>query len=322
MAAFDEWSVWYYSGINTMSHVCFHPSFGPADIRFTLGVDGGGTGTRVRLWTADGALVGHGEAGPSALGQGVEQAWRHIAQAVGRAFASAGLPAAEPPRCAIGLGLAGAVAPHLSADFFRAAPEYGLIVLESDGRTALIGAHGGEPGVILAVGTGAIGEAQHRDGRRLAVSGWGFPVGDEGSGAWLGLRAMQVAHRALDARVPAGPLARAVWRQVSDRRDALLEWCMNAGQHGYAQLAPRVFECAPDDPAAAVLLDEAAHEIDLMAAALDPSTTLPVAMVGSVGVQLAERLSPALRRRLVKPQGDGIDGAHRLVRQQLQEALA
>jgi hypothetical protein len=37
---------------------------------------------------------------------------------------------------------------------------------------------------------------------------------------------------------------------------------------------------------------------------------------------MVERVSPGLRRRLVKPAGDGIDGAHRLVRQQLQEALA
>jgi glucosamine kinase len=305
-----------------MSHVCFHPSFGPAGIQFTLGVDGGGTGTRARLWTAEGTLVGQGEAGPSALGQGIEQAWRHIGQAVERAFVAAGLPPAEPSRCAIGLGLAGAVAPHLSADFFRSAPDYALIVLEADGRTALIGAHGGEPGAIIAIGTGAIGEARHRDGRRVAASGWGFPVGDEASGAWLGLKAMQVAHRALDGRAPAGALARAVWAQVSDRPEALLEWCARAGQNGYAQLAPRVFESAGTDPAAAALLDEAAREIDAIAQALDPAGTLPVVLLGSVGLQMAARVSPGLHSRLVKPKGDGIDGAYRLVREQLQEALA
>ena len=35
-----------------MSHTCYHPAFEQADIRFALGVDGGGTGTRVRLWTS------------------------------------------------------------------------------------------------------------------------------------------------------------------------------------------------------------------------------------------------------------------------------
>ena len=47
-----------------MSHTCYHPGFEQADIRFVLGVDGGGTGTRVRVWTNGGALIGHGEAGP------------------------------------------------------------------------------------------------------------------------------------------------------------------------------------------------------------------------------------------------------------------
>ena len=66
-----------------MSHTCYHPAFEQADIRYALGVDGGGTGTRVRVWTSAGALVGHGEAGPSALSQGVDQAWQHIEQAIG-----------------------------------------------------------------------------------------------------------------------------------------------------------------------------------------------------------------------------------------------
>jgi glucosamine kinase len=305
-----------------MSHTCYHPAFEQADIRFALGVDGGGTGTRVRIWTSGGALIGHGEAGPSALAQGIEQAWKHIGQAVERAFASAGLAAPAPNHCVVGLGLAGAVAPHLAAAFFRAAPEYALIVLETDSRTALMGAHGGRPGAIVAVGTGAVAEALHADGRRIAVSGWGFPVGDEGSGAWLGMRAMQIAHRALDGRAPAGTLAQAVWRRTSDRRDSLLEWCSRAGQHDYAQLAPLVFECADTDAAAEALVREVAQEIEDMALALDPGLQLPIVLLGSVGLRMIDRLPAALRARLVEPSGDAVDGAHRLVRLQLKEAVA
>ncbi|MEY2653988.1 MAG: hypothetical protein RLZZ524_1016, partial [Pseudomonadota bacterium] len=57
---------------------------------FLIGVDGGGTGTRARLCDAQGRVLGDGAAGPSALGQGVEQAWRHIGQAVEAAFGAAG----------------------------------------------------------------------------------------------------------------------------------------------------------------------------------------------------------------------------------------
>jgi glucosamine kinase len=305
-----------------MSHTCYHPGFEQADIRFVLGVDGGGTGTRVRVWTSGGALIGHGEAGPSALAQGIGQAWTHIGEAVARAFQSAGLPVPAPGHCVLGLGLAGAVAPHLAAAFFRGAPEYALIVLETDSRTALLGAHAGRPGAIVAVGTGSVGEALHADGRRVAVSGWGFPVGDEGSGAWMGLRAMRIAHRALDGRSPTGTLAQAVWRRTSDRRDALLEWCSRAGQHDYAQLAPLVFECAGTDAAAEALLRDTAHEIEDMALALDPELQLPIVLLGSIGQRMAERLPATLRARLVEPAGDAVDGAHRLVRLQLKEAVA
>jgi glucosamine kinase len=133
---------------------------------------------------------------------------------------------------------------------------------------------------------------------------------------------MQIAHRALDGRAPAGTLAQAVWRQVSDRRDNLLEWCSTAGQHEYAQLAPLVFECADTDAAAQSLMLEIGQEIEDMALALDPGLRLPIVLLGSIGLRMADRLPPALRARIVEASGDAVDGAHRLVRQQMKEAVA
>ena len=101
-----------------------------------------------------------------------------------------------------------------------------------------------------------------------------------------------------------------------------LEWCSRAGQHDYAQLAPLVFECAETDAAAEALLRETAHEIEDMALALDPELQLPIVLLGSIGQRMAERLPAALRARLVEPAGDAVDGAHRLVRLQLKEAVA
>ncbi|MEY8690213.1 MAG: ATPase, partial [Leptothrix sp. (in: b-proteobacteria)] len=43
-------------------------------LTYLIGLDGGGTGTRARLASPDGRVLGSGEAGPSALGQGVAQA--------------------------------------------------------------------------------------------------------------------------------------------------------------------------------------------------------------------------------------------------------
>ncbi|MBI3369818.1 MAG: ATPase [Burkholderiales bacterium] len=283
--------------------------------RFALGIDGGGSGTRVRLADARGRQLSESEGGPSALGQGIEPAWVNIQRAIARAFAAADLATAEPSDCAIGLGLAGAHSPARARAFLQLAPAYGRIALDTDAGTALLGAHGGEAGAIVAAGTGSVGEALRRDGRRISVGGWGFGIGDEGSGGWLGLAAMRLAHAALDGRMPTGALARAVWRVAGGQRDALMDWCAQAGQHGFAQLAPLVFDWAEGDPAAGHLLDQAAEALCDIARALDPLAELPLIVTGSIGLRLAARLPREIQIRCVAPQGDAMAGALRLVLQ-------
>jgi len=165
---------------------------------YVIGIDGGGTGTRARLTSAGGRVLGYGEAGPSALSHGVPAAWVQVQLAMSRACTAAGLPELQSADCALGLGLSGANVRAQAESFTQAAQAYASLVLDSDAYTALLGAHGGKPGVIVAAGTGSIGEALHADGRRIEVGGWGFPAGDEGSGAWLGLRAMRHAQQAAD----------------------------------------------------------------------------------------------------------------------------
>jgi glucosamine kinase len=289
-------------------------------LRYVIGVDGGGTGTRARVAEADGRVLGSGRAGPSALGQGVPQAWRHVGEAVSRAFGDAGLATAPPEHCAIALGLSGAHVRSRREAFLAEAPAYARLVLEDDGSTTLHGALRGAPGAVIAAGTGSIGEALWPDGRRLTVGGWGFGVGDEGSGGWLGLRAMRIAHRVQDGRCRTGPLAERLFQVAGQDRAALLAWAEGAGQAGYAALAPLVFELEEADPMAAQLVADAVQALEATAAALDPSGRLPLVVTGSVGLRLRPRLSAALQARLVEPAGDAADGALWLAQAALQEA--
>ncbi|MCV2368147.1 glucosamine kinase nucleotide-binding domain-containing protein [Roseateles oligotrophus] len=286
--------------------------------RFLIGVDGGGTGTRVRLADLQGRILGQGDAGPSALGQGSEQAWRHIQQAVEAAAAQAGLTGLAPIDCAIGLGLSGAGVPSQAAEFLARQPGYALLALDNDGFTTVLGAHAGQPGAVVASGTGSVGEVLRRDGSRGMAGGWGWIAGDEGSGAWLGLKAMRHACQAMDGRVPAGSLARAVWAVAGVHTEAMLAWGAVAGQHAYASLAPLVFDCADNDAIAAGFLTEAVFELEKLAAALDPDASLPLALCGSIALRLAPNFSGALRARCVSPQGDSADGGLHLVRGALQ----
>ena len=275
-------------------------------------------GTRARLTRADGRVLGLAQAGPSALGQGVEQAWSNVSQAIERSFQSAKLDAWKPEECAVGLGLAGAIVAKKYQDFMQAAKRFGKIELASDGYTTLLGAHGGRPGAIVAAGTGSIGEALRDDGVHVSVGGWGYPVGDEGSGAWIGVRAMRVAQLASDGRVPAGPLVHAIASVAGDSRQALLTWGERAGQYAYAALAPLVFDAESTDAEAAQILDDAARALGEIALALDPDGRLPLVVTGSIGARLQRRLAPSIRARLVEPAGDAVDGALRLIRAKLE----
>jgi glucosamine kinase len=278
--------------------------------RWWVGVDGGGTSTRAVVADASGQELGRGESGASALNQGVAQAWRHIREAVERA----GVPGLQWADCALGLGLSGTGVPAQSQAFVAADPGVARFVLVTDGFAGLLGAHGGRPGGLLISGTGSVAEALLEDGTHRMTGGWGWQIGDEGSGAWLGQQAMKIAQAAYDGRAPRGPLAESVYAATGPSREDLLAFCATAGQGGYAGLARLVFEHEHSDPAAAaVLLDEAARALDALAVSLHP--TLPLALAGSIALRLGARLSPALQSRRVEPLGDAAAGALWLIQQ-------
>jgi glucosamine kinase len=281
---------------------------------YLIGIDGGGSGTRARLTDGSGRVLGLGSAGPSGLTLGVDSAWVEVESAIEQCFASAGMPAAPRRQCALGLGLAGANVRMQAQRFLGRAGDFAHLVLETDAAAMLLGAFGGKPGVVVAAGTGSVGEALRPDGSRASVGGWGFPVGDEGSGAWLGLGAVRAAQWALDGRAPRGALAEAVLREVGEEAEALLAWCAQAGQGAYARLAPYVFASAASDPIAAGLVRAAVVSIAEMADALDPGGVLPLAICGSIGVRLAAQLPARFAGRLREPEGDAIDGALLLAR--------
>ncbi|WP_343627175.1 BadF/BadG/BcrA/BcrD ATPase family protein [Roseateles puraquae] len=278
-------------------------------VRYWVGIDGGGTSTRAVVADARGEILGRGEAGASALGQGAEQAWRHIAAAV----TAAGVPGLTLADCALGLGLSGTGVPAQLQAFVEADPGVARFTLVTDGLVALLGAHGGEPGALLISGTGSVAEALLPDGSRRMVGGWGWQIGDEGSGAWLGQQAMKQAQAAYDGRAADGALAQAVRDVAGSSREALLSYCAQAGQAGYARLAPLVFESAATDPAAEALLKAAAAALDTLATAVHP--TLPLALAGSIAQRLAPRLSAAVQARCVAPKGEPVAGALWLIQQ-------
>ena len=288
-------------------------------IEYLIGVDGGGTGTRVRLARLDGAELAQASAGPSALSQGVAKAWTTILAAIGEACAIADIGNPPLSSIAIGLGLAGVHNKEWAAQFIAADPGFAALALDTDGFTTLMGAHGGRPGAIVAIGTGSVGEAMLEDGTKVEVGGWGFPAGDEASGAWMGLRALNHIEQVLDGRVEGGAFAVDVIEACGGNRDAVQIWLGRANQTAYASLARFVVAHGETDQTARAILEHAGREVAGIARALDPSATLPLALCGGLGEVLLAWLPEATRARCTPPQGDSARGALRMIEQHLKE---
>ncbi|RQT25874.1 BadF/BadG/BcrA/BcrD ATPase family protein [Burkholderia contaminans] len=289
-----------------------------AALLFAIGIDGGGTGTRAVLADRHGRELAQGRGGPSGLGLGIERAWASIGAACADAFTQAGY-ALDWSQCALGCGLAGVNnAAWLAA--FRAQAPLGALAVESDAYTTVVGAHGGAPGLIVALGTGSIAAALDAAGACRIAGGFGFPSGDEASGAWLGVRALAYAQQALDGRVPRDAFANALLAETGAQdRDALVQWSCDANQTIYARLAPIVF-AHRSHPVAGALIAQAGDEISKMIDALDPQQALPVALCGGLADALAPAVPARHAARLRAPLDDSAHGALRLALQALRAA--
>jgi glucosamine kinase len=289
-------------------------------IQYLIGVDGGGTGTRTLLSDAAGVELGRGSAGPSGLAHGAERAWTSILAAVHQAFLDANIAMPALTEIAIGCGLAGINNKQWAADFTAKNPGFAALAIETDAGTTLLGAHKGAPGVIIALGTGSVGEVMLADGSRREVGGWGFPSSDEASGAWLGLRAINHVQHVLDGRSESDAFAAALIAYCA--ADAVFNWLGKANQTKFAQLAPLVIEYAGKEPKASEIMLAAGLEVAKMAQALDPSGQMPIALCGGLAEPMVAYLPPNLRARVIRPQADSATGALILIRNQFFNRLS
>ena len=158
-----------------------------------MGIDGGGSRLRIAIVSEDLApLHWHvcGSANPSLIGREAAQAL--IRQAIAAALREAHL--AQGSIGAAAIGIAGAAQAH-SSDWLletaRTALPQSLLAPSSDMEIALVGAHGGRRGMLLLAGTGSAVYGIAADGSDLQIGGWGYLLGDPGSGYWIGMRLLR-----------------------------------------------------------------------------------------------------------------------------------
>ena len=287
-----------------------------------LGVDGGGTRCRARLCDASGLKLAQTEAGPANIRLGLKEAFASVLDVTLTCLEQAHLSSQDLPRITACLALAGATAPSDLAAAKLHEQSFGRAVLTSDAHAACVGAHEGRDGAVVIAGTGSIGWAVV-GGRHHRVGGWGLPISDEGSGAWLGVETLRRVLMAHDGRISWTPLLRAVFDRFGSDPHAIVGWVARALPRDLGSLAPIVVEHASrNDPAAAELLRLAASHLDAIAARLNALGASRLALLGGLAPSIEEWLSAGTRRRLVPPAGDAVDGALQLARLAARSAAA
>ena len=187
----------------------------------------------------------------------------------------------------------------------------------SDGVGACLGAHSGQDGAIVIAGTGSIGLG-FVEGRDLRVGGYGFPISDEGSGADLGLKAVQLALRAHDGRYERTALLAEVMQRFEGDPMEAVAWMDRASATDYAALAPMVMRHADQgDPVGRRIVQSAAEQIDTLVRVLFEKGAPRVTLLGGLSSPLEPWLSPDVRRRLKPADGDAVSGAIILAKRSL-----
>lgn len=278
-----------------------------------IGIDGGASKTHIRVENHAGHCLAETFAGSANIQHSVAGSWASIHHGLQQALSDSGLRLDDPQICYhCGMGLAGTELPESVQTFLATPHPFSTLVLRSDAHTACLGAHGGEDGAVIAIGTGVVGY-RICDGQTQQVGGWGFPHGDEGGGAWLGLEALRLTLHWLDGRCAASPLLEEIFSSFDHDHTALVSWANRAGATEFAQLAPQVI-AAQHDPVAKDLLRRAAQHIEAIASVLEVPGTLPCSLLGGLATPLEPWLSEPLRSALRFPRGDGAQGALLMIR--------
>ncbi len=271
-----------------------------------VGVNVGGTRTT--------AVVGNGTevlsraSGPGAAvrpGRALTSA-NTIADVSRKALASAGQLTAE----AMVVGAAGAGREPERNELLAALVNEGIaerIQITTDIEVALVAAFPDSPGIVLNAGTGSIALARDTSGETHRAGGYGWQMGDEGSGYGIGRAAMGAVSRAHDGRGPSTRLTlRAMAAAKANNFDQFVSWGTTATPADVAALAPGVIEMAElGDQVAQGILDYAVRELVLLVTALQTHTGTAPAKVALAGGLLATDglLRPAVIAKLKETRG-------------------
>ncbi|MGI9039521.1 MAG: N-acetylglucosamine kinase [Gemmatimonadales bacterium] len=240
--------------------------------RILIGADVGGSKTAVAI-SEGGEVLARAEGSGAAVRPGRALASAGvIAEVVRRALADTGRLTAD----VMVVGAAGAGRDPERDELRKALRTENIaetVVVTTDIEIALAAAFEEGPGIVVSAGTGSVAVGRDRHEKRHRIGGYGWQMGDEGSGYAIGRAALGAVSRAHDGRSPGTALGdRVLTASRSADFDALVRWAAGASPAEIAALAPHVLSVASEgDVLAQGIADYAARELCQLAICLLPA---------------------------------------------------
>lgn len=288
------------------------------DRELVIGVDGGGTKTLAWLAPLDDAsnttVLGRGAAGPgNPRAAGFDVALANIGAAIEAAFADAKLPHSTAAAACFCLAGAGREVEQQRIENWATQQAIARAVrVTGDAEPILAAASPDHVGIALICGTGSLAWGRNAAGEIARSGGWGYLLGDEGSGYAIALAGLRAAVRAADGRGQGTVLLDSLQRQLGAAAPSDLVQCVygpEMNREKLSALAKIVFDAAASDVAAQMIVTAAANDLAEMVTVLCVQLALldqayPLALAGSVIANqplLRNSLSKRLADRLCRP---------------------
>lgn len=220
---------------------------------YYLGIDGGGTRSRAEVFNEFGQCLGVADAGAANVATAGEQTKQSILDVVVKAIENAKLSGSiQLHDLHVAAGLAGANVPSAQLTLKAWKHPFASFRFASDLQTAIIGAHSGEDGALLIVGTGSCAASWYQN-KLVQYGGHGFILGDKGSGAWLGRQAVSHTLECLDGVLTRTAFSKHVCQYLQVKTtEELVEQYHQAAPSLFGELAPIVMQLACDNENAAL----------------------------------------------------------------------
>lgn len=227
-----------------------------------LGIDGGGSKTACAI-TRERRLIAQCETGPSNLTRTpVDEVRRNIHAAILTSCTQAQISVLDLDGAFIALSGVGRDSIRKQAESIVREVLQCKFEVRGDMEAALEAAFKGGAGVVVVSGTGSIVLGRNTRGEICRVGGWGPVISDEGSGHWIGQRAVAETIRTVDSGRSSILVerVRAEWHAATF--DELILMANAQSRPNFAGLFPVVLACAQEgDAMAKELLTDAAVEL-------------------------------------------------------------